>query len=89
LQSLKLLLQTSFLTLRRQDNIVMWNLRRLPGVLEESQRLASLENVCCGGLKFDIESTPEIVVWKIFADAGNEALLKKFEDLPNALLKQN
>lgn len=76
------LFSRGFVGRERSASGVQWTLRAVPGVDEESRRLAALEERCCDGIRFRIRSEGDVVHWDIDGPHAAAATLEVLFDLP-------
>jgi hypothetical protein len=65
-----------------------WTFQNGPGVERRVRELARREHQCCPFLSFAVSTRGDEVVWQARGQAGSEALLAAFFDLPDAVRRE-
>lgn len=81
-QAFRRLLSAAFIGRDRDEQTVVWTLRRTPEAECESERLAELERRCCDGVSFSLVALDERLEWHISGPADAGAILDAFYQLP-------
>jgi hypothetical protein len=62
-----------------------WTFQNGPGVERRVRELARREHQCCPFLSFAVSTRGDDIVWQARGQAGSEALVAAFFDLPDAI----